>query len=133
MAKISGAGWTTLSLDSAVPSLTDIKNDVTNLQFATPRGVFDWTGVDKSAIERGLGLADFSGTLNGIFNVSASHGVLKTVSSSSVVRTLSLAHASQTLSNEVIVSDYQISRGQDANLTWSAPFSLADGTVPTWS
>jgi hypothetical protein len=35
-----------------------IKNDITNWQMATPRGVQDITGVDKSANERLLLLAD---------------------------------------------------------------------------
>jgi hypothetical protein len=136
MAKISGLAWTTLSLDDAGGTARDIRNDITNFNFATPRAVQDVTGVDKSAFERLLLLADFSGQLNGVFNPTAttsSHAVLKTVSSSTVLRTLSLAIASQTLAGEVIVSDYQISRGQDGSLTWTAPFSLADGAVPTWS
>jgi hypothetical protein len=135
MAKQSGIGWTTLSVDDSGGTPRDIRNDVTNFSFATPRGVQDVTGVDKSAIERLLLLADFSGTLNGVFNptANASHSVLKTVPSSSVNRTLSLAIASQTLANEVLLTDYQLSRGQDGSLTWSAPFVLADGAVPTWS
>jgi len=133
MAKTSGVGWTTLSLDNGAASLIDIKNDVTNFNFATPRAVQDVTGVDKSAIERLLLLADFSGTLNGVFNPTVSHLVLRTVSSTSINRTLSLAVASQTLSNEVLVTDYQLSRGQDGALTWASPFSLADGAVPTWA
>src|ERR1044072_3154205 len=58
--KLTGLGWTTLSLDDGAASLQDIKNDVTNFNFAMPRGVQDVTGVDKSAYERLLLLADFS-------------------------------------------------------------------------
>lgn len=135
MAKESGMAWTTLSLDNSSAAAKDIRNDVTNFSFATPRGVQDVTGVDKSAMERLLLLADFSGTLNGVFNDEAdfSHSVLKTVPSSSVERTLALGVSGQTLSNEVLVTDYSLNRGQDASLTWTAPFVLADGTVPTWS
>lgn len=135
MAKESGLAWSTLSLDDSSGTARDIRNDVTNFSFATPRGVQDVTGVDKSAIERLLLLADFSGTLNGVFNDAAnmSHAVLKTVPSSSVARTLSLGVSGQTLNNEVLVTDYALTRGQDGALTWTAPFVLADGTVPTWS
>lgn len=135
MAKESGLGWTTLSLDDSSGSAKDIRNDVTNFQFATPRAVQDVTGVDKQAMERLLLLADFSGQLNGVFNDAAdhAHAVLKTVPSSSVARTLSLGVSGQTLANEVLVTDYNLSRGQDGSLTWTAPFVLADGTVPTWS
>jgi hypothetical protein len=114
----------------------DIRNDITSFNFATPRAVADWTGIDKSAIERGLLLADFTGTLNGIFNPTAttsSHAVLKTVPSSTVLRTVSLAIASQTLANECYFTDYQLNRGADGNLPWTAPFALGDGSVPTWA
>lgn len=134
MAKTSGLAWSELTVDdSGGSSNTDIRGDTTNFSFATPRGVFDWTGVDKSAFERGLGLADFSGTLNGIFNAALSHGVFKTISSSSVARTLALGIASQTLDNNVFLTDYQLNRGADGNLPWTVPFLLADGVVPTWS
>lgn len=135
MAKQNGLGWTTCSLDDSGGTPVAIVNDVTNLQFATPRAVQDVTGIDKSAFERILLLADFSGALNGPFNPAASksHTTLKTVPSSSALRTLSLAVASQTLANEVLVTDYGLTRGTDGSLVWNAPFVLADGTVPTWS
>ncbi len=77
MAKTSGLGWTTASVDDAAAAAQAIKNDFTNLQFATPRGVQDITGIDKSAYERLLLLADFSVTFNGVFNPAAnmSHDV----------------------------------------------------------
>jgi hypothetical protein len=134
--KLTGLGWTTLSLDDGAGSANDIKNDTTNFNFTTPRAVQDVTGVDKFAIERLLLLADFSGTLNGVFNVDSgkSHATLKTVPlSTSPARTLSLGVASQTLANEVLVTDYQVTRDAGGALTWQAPFSLADGTVPAWS
>lgn len=133
MAKQSGLGWTTLSVDTSVPALTDIKNDVTSFEFATPRAVQEVTGVDKSAMERLLLLADFSIDLKGVFNTATSHPVLRTISSTSVVRTVSLAISSQTLSNECLFSDYAIERSDSGELTWEAPAALADGTIPTWA
>lgn len=135
MAKETGLGWTTLSVDDSAGSVQDIKNDVTNFQFATPRGVQDVTGIDKSAFERLLLLADFSITLNGVFNDAAgkSHAVLKTVPSTSVARTTTLVISGQTLANEVLYTDYNLTRAQSGELTWTAPGVLADGTVPTWS
>jgi len=135
MAKESGLGWTTLSVDDSAGTVQAIKNDVTNFNFATPRGVQDVTGVDKSAMERLLLLADFSITLNGVFNdaAGASHAVLKTVPSTSVNRTTTLTVSGQTLAGELLYSDYALTRNQDGSLTWTAPGVLADGTVPTWS
>ena len=135
MAKESGLGWSTLSVDDSSGTARDIRNDITNFQFATPRAVQDVTGVDKSAFERLLLLADFSITLNGVFNdaAKASHAVLKTVPSTSVARTVSLGVSGQTLANECIFSDYNLTRGADGALTWTSTGSLSDGTVPTWS
>lgn len=137
MAKTTGLGATVIVDDSGGTART-ISNDVTNFQFATPRGVQDVTGVDKSAMERLLLLADFSTTLNGVFNAASNqqHDVFKTVPSSSVNRTVTLKPTSGStpaLSNETLFSDYQITRAANGELTWQAPGVLADGTVPTWS
>ena len=135
MAKESGLAITTLSVDDSGGSVCAIKNDITNFQFSTPRAVQDVTGVDKSAMERLLLLADFSITLNGVFNdaASQSHAVFKTVPSTSVARTVSLNISGQTLANEVLFTDYQLTRAADGALTWSAPGVLSDGQVPTWA
>jgi len=91
--------------------------------------------VDKSAMERLLLLADFSITLNGVFNDAAnmSHDVFKTVPSTSVARTVTLTVSGQTLPNEVLFTDYQLKRAANGALTFTAPGVLADGTVPTWA
>lgn len=135
MAKESGLGWTTLSVDDSAGAAKAIKNDVTNFSFATPRGVQDVTGVDKSAMERLLLLADFSIDLNGVFNDAAdlSHAVFKTVPSTSVNRTVTLVVSGQTLANECLFTDYTLTRSASGELTWTAPGVLADGTVPTWA
>lgn len=135
MAKESGLGWSTLSVDGSDTAANDIKNDVTNFEFATPKAVQEVTGVDKSAIERILLLADFSITLNGVFNDAAdkSHETFKDIGSTNVTRTVALTVSGQTLNNECLLTDYQLNRGDDGSLTWSVPGVLADGTVPTWS
>jgi len=123
-------------VDDSGGTARTISNDITNFEFATPRGVQDVTGVDKSAMERLLLLADFSATLNGVFNDEAtlkSHAVFRTVPSTSVARTVTLAHSGQTLAGELLFTDYALNRNADGSLTWSAPGVLADGTVPTWS
>lgn len=135
MAKESGLGWSTLSVDDAAGTPRDIRNDITNLEFATPRATQDVTGIDKSANERLLLLADFSATLNGVFNdaANASHSVFKTIPSTSVPRTMSIGVSGQTLVNEVLLTDYPLTRSDSGELTWAVPAVLADGTVPAWS
>jgi hypothetical protein len=135
MAKENGLGWTTLSVDDSGGAVKTIKNDITSLDFATPREVQEVTGVDKSAMERLLLLADFSIDLNGVFNdaTGQAHDVFKTVPSTSVARTVTLTVSGDTLANECLFTDYALSRGEKGELTWKAPGVLADGTVPTWA
>jgi hypothetical protein len=135
MAKESGLAWTTLSVDDSGGTARDIRNDITSLEFATPRAAQEITGIDKSAMERLLLLADFTITLNGVFNdaANASHAVFKTVPSTSVARTVSINVSGQTLANECLFTDYPLTRADSGELTWAVPGSLSDGTVPTWS
>lgn len=134
MAKESGLGFS-VAVDDAAGSAKTISNDITNLQFATPRAVQDVTGIDKSAMERLLLLADASVTLNGVFNDAAnmSHAVLKTISSTTVARTVTLGISGQSLPMEMYGTDYNLTRSQSGELTWQSPFVLQDGTVPTWA
>ncbi len=139
MAKASGIGWTALTVDdSGGASNTDIRNDVTNLQFATPRAVTDVTGIDKIAIERLLLLADMSVTLNGQWNTDGAHSVFKTVPSTTAKRTTVLTVNGATLrggagpGTEIWYTDYSITRAAGGDLNWSAPGVLSDGAVPTW-
>lgn len=134
MAKVSGLGFSSVAVDLANGTTpTEIKNDVNNLQWSTPRGVQDITGVDKSAYERLLLLADFSVTLNGIFNLGLSHTVFSTIVSGTTDRTTTLTVASATMTAETLYTDYQITRAASGELTWSAPGVLSGGTAPAWT
>ena len=134
MAKESGLGMT-VAIDDSSGSARTISNDITNLDWATPRNVQDITGLDKSAIERLLLLADFSVTLNGVFNDASnqSHDVFKTVPSTSVARTTTITISGKVLACEAFYSDYALSRSSSGELTWSAPGALSGGAVPTWA
>lgn len=134
MAKESGLGMA-LTVDDSGGTPRAISNDVTSVEIATPRTVQDVTGIDKSAIERILLLADASITLTVVFNDAANlgHAVFKTVSSTSVARTTTLTHSGQSLACEMLYTDYPLQRQQSGELTAAVPGVLADGTVPTWS
>lgn len=134
MAKVTGLGWTTLSVDDASGTLRDIRNDLTNVEFSTPYNVQEITGIDKSAMERLLLLADFTGTLNSVFNPGATTTMHAVFSGDlRVVRTLSIVVSGKTLPNEVLFTDYNLTRAASGEFTAQHPFSLADGTTPTWS
>lgn len=138
MAKSTGI-TTTFSVDDAGGVLRNISNDVLSFNISTPRGVFDVTGLDKSAIERLLGLSDGQVTITMAFNPTATtgqHAVFRTAPSSSVARTVTIVINSTptaTLSMEMVISEYVVPRGQDGNIQPTATLQLADGTVPTWS
>jgi hypothetical protein len=135
MAKETGLGWTTFSLDDGGGTLRAIINDITDISFSTPRAVFDVTGLDKSGFERLLGLADFSCDANGVFSdvgATSAHTVCSTASSTSVERDLSMAVSGQTLAVKVFLTDLAYTRGADGALTFSAPMVGTGGAVPTW-
>lgn len=135
MAIESGLGWTTFSVDNAAGALKALRTMTFSLNFATPRGIWDVTTLEKNAYAREQLLADFTCEPSGGFDDQADgpHAVLSTCSSSNVKRTCTLVVSGQTLSNEVIITDYQLSRPQSGEFTWTAPLVLSDGTVPTWS
>lgn len=103
----------------------------------------DTTGIDKSAIERLLLLADYSLQLNGVFDTAANgaHAVFSTVPSSSVNRAVLLTTNGKSLNmgssgagnGAVIFTDYKITRNANGELLWEAPGVGSTGTVPTWS
>jgi len=136
MAKETGLAITTLSVDDSGGTARAIINDITDFAVSTPRPEQLVTGIDKSAEERLLLLADYSISLNGVFNDAASvsaHAVFSTVPSTSVARTVTLAVSGQSLPAEMLFTDYNLTRGTDGSLVWTAPGVLADGTVPTWA
>lgn len=135
MAKSSGLGQTTLSVDDATNTQQAIKNDFTNWQLATPRTVQDITGVDKSAKESLLLLADCTMTGNGVFNPAAnmSHAVFSTIPSTTVPRLVTVVINGKTLAPTLNLTDYALARPATGELTWSVPGMLSNGVVPTWS
>lgn len=125
-----------VAIDDAGGTARTLSAVINSLQFATPRGVQDITGMSMSAIARQLLLADFNCTVAlAAFDDAANstHAVFKTVSSTSVARTTTLSLSGQSLAPEVLYTDYQLNRGADGSITASVPGVLADGVVPTWS
>lgn len=137
MAKTSGLG-AAITLADASSSVQTITNDVTEFSMATPRAVQDVTGVDKSAHERLLLLADATFSLKGVFNpaVNMSHAVLSSMSSTSVERAAQVTPTASEypfLGANVYVTSYDHARSATGELTWSSELALADGAVPTWT
>ena len=135
MAKESGIGMTA-SIDDGTGAAQVITNDITNLNINLPRASYDTTGIDKSAPERLLGLADLSLALNGVFNDAAnlSHAVFKTVPSQAAeqTRAVSIAISGQTFTAETTPQNYDLSRAADGAFTWAVTLVNADGNIPAW-
>lgn len=133
MAKETGLGWTRLDVDDDTSSARDIRNDVTNFDFATPMNTQEVTGVDKYAMERLGLLMDFSGTLNGVFNpaTNRAHAVLS--GNLRIPRDMGFTISGQILNNVVLITDYAQTRAAGGELTFQSPFSLQDGTEPNWT
>ena len=134
MSKESGLGMSVI-IDDSGGSARTLSNDITSIDISTPREESDITGLDKSAHERLLLLADFSVSISGVFNDAAnmSHAVFSTVPSTSVARTTTLTISGQVLAGELFYTDYALGRSSSGELTWSAPGALAGGAVPTWA
>lgn len=133
MAKETGLGWTTLNVDDDGGVARDLRAPTTNFDFATPMNTQEVTGVDKYAMERLGLLKDFTGNLNGVFDPAANsaHSVLS--GNLRVPRTMGLVISSQSLVNEVLLTDYALTRAAGGEFTWQTPFSLQNGTEPDWT
>jgi hypothetical protein len=129
-----------ITVQDASSSAQTITDDVTNYQWSSPRATQDVTGVDQYANQTLLLLADYSVTLNGVFNTASdmSHEVFSTVTSTSVLRAVSISPIGTTsgypyLPVNCMLTDYQITRANTGELTWQVPGQLGDGNVPTWT
>lgn len=138
MSKVSGLG-ALVSVADAGGTARAISNDVTDFTLNTPRAVDDITGVDKSAHERLLLLADVSVSLKGVFNSAAnmSHAVFSTVPSTAVERAVSIAptadNTTPILDFNALFSSYDLTRAADGKLNWAAKGDLSDGALPVWN
>lgn len=132
MAKESGLGMS-ISVDDSGGVLRDISNDIGNASWNTPQGLIEITGVDKSAVERMIGLSDGKVQLTGnAFNdaANASFDVFKTRTGT---RTVTMALSGQTLSMEMLIEDVNWQRDEAGKFFPTIALALQSGTVPVWT
>ena len=136
MAKQTGLG-DYLAVDDSGGSARDISNDIGDYGINISQELIETTGLDKSARERITGMSDGDVTLTGFFNAASnkSHDVFKTRTGT---RTFDLRIGGNTSSNpkltmEMLVANYNITRGSGGELNWTATLNLQSGTVPAWS
>jgi len=136
MAKSSGLGWTTLSIDDVGGTPVVLKNDFNSVQFGTPLAVQEVTGLDSFAIERITLLGDMSFTGNGAAMnpaSSKSHTTLANQTDRRTNRTVTIVVNGKTLAAEMLFTDFSYNRGADGSLPFTAPAVLADGNIPAWT
>ncbi len=135
MAKQSGLA-DLVTVDDSGGTARDISADVTDYALPQPVNLQDITGLTALAQERLSLREDGAMTLNGIFNPASnlSHDVFKTRTGN---RTVQLEIGGSTsgfprLIMEMLVENYNLTRGGDGSLVWTATLQLQSGTVPTW-
>lgn len=133
MAKETGLGQTTLSLDDDGGNPQDIRNDVTNWDLSTPMNLQEVTGVDKYAMERLGLLKDASGNLNGVFNPASNRAHQVLSGNLRVPRTLTHVISTASMALEVLISDYSVTRAAGGEFTYQSPYSLQNGAEPDWT
>ena len=132
MAKESGIGMT-MNVDGSDGNADTITDDVTNASLSTTRNLQDVSGLADTAVERLQLIGDGSVQLNGVFNDGLSHSTFKDIATHVSSRTVAAAHSGQTLTEETFFTAYDLTRGQDGSLVWSAPGQLANSTSFGWS
>lgn len=135
MAKLNGLGLTTFQVADSAATPRDIRNDIGDFAISTPRAVQDVTGLDVSANERILLLADYSLSISAFFNPTANraHDVFKTVPSTSVGRLVTILMGGVTLAATLLFTDYNITRAAGGAVTAKCPGVLSSGVVPLWA
>ena len=136
MAKESGLGWTSYSIDSSDTTPRDIVNDIVASDWDHPRETIDSTGLDKSSHERLIGLGDFTVNITAKFNDAAnpsSFGVFNNIASTDVTRTVVPVISGQTLTNECFLTSAALARATDGDFQFSLVGVLNNGTDATWS
>lgn len=137
MAKESGIGMT-VTIDESDGNARDISSDITSAGINTSQGLQDITGLGSAAMERLGLLRDGELALTGVFDDGSNlaHEVFKdyyTPVSGTFGRTVSVAISGQTWSAEMVIENYNLSRGSDGSLTWTATLRVCNGTTPSWS
>lgn len=134
MAKTTGVGITTFSIDDAGGTPRAIRNDIGAFGISMPRAVQDVTGLDNAGMDRLLLLADVALDLDVFFNPAANqaHDVFKTVISTDVARTVSIGFGGVTFAPEIKFTDYNITRDNGGAITIKCPGVLTGGAVPAW-
>jgi hypothetical protein len=131
MSKFTGLGMA-LTVDDSSGAGVIISEDVASVTQNTTNGEQDVTGLSQSAIERLSLLEDTDLTINGSgFPSSTTRAVFTNRANE---RTVVIQYPDLVeFTFEGRVYSYNLVRGQDGGVTWTANIKQADGAVGVWS
>lgn len=131
MTKYAGLAMT-YTLDNSAGSGVAITNDVGNITLNTTKGEQNVTGLDKSAMERLQLLEDSDVSFGG--NGFPSSTTMAVFTNLDNARTLVIGYPNSTTATvEIMLFTFNITRGQDGGVTWTANGKLCNGTKLGWS
>ena len=132
MAKQTGLG-DYLAVDDSGGTARDISDNVVSYDANLVQNLIEATSLSKSTVERIPGINDGTFPISGVadFASNKSHDVFKTRTG---VRTFDLRIGGNTSSNprlqvECRVASYNLSRGADGALNWTAELMVSDGAA----
>jgi hypothetical protein len=136
MAKQTGLG-DYIAVDDSGGTARDISNDVSSLSIGNSQNLLEVTALDKSAVERLVGLSDGTVSMSGTSDFASNkvHAVLaegRTATRTFDYRIGGNSSTNPRLQMEMVIGSYNFDRGTDGSATWSAELSLQSGTVPDW-
>ena len=134
MAKQTGLGATCAISDANGVSQT-FSTDVRSFTINSSRAQIDVTGIDKSFFERLPGLGDYSIDIEGSFNNAGTATAVQALSTmGTALRAFSLVlGVAGTVAGTAALSNWNVSRAQGGDLTYSATLNCANGTALVWS
>lgn len=133
MAKITGLNMT-LTVEDSGGMARDISEDVMSFNIVQNRALIDVTGLDKEAFERLGGLKDVELSLTGAFDPGSNkqHDVFSDMDEPREF-VITWPGTAATFTLTAVIESYNVSRGNDGALTWTATARQADGTTGQWS
>jgi hypothetical protein len=99
------------------------------------RAQIDVTGIDKQFMERLPGLGDYSIDLSGVYDGAGTATAIQTFASmGTALRAFTIAVGPVgTAVGTAALATFNVSRGGDGALSWTATLNCANGTAMAWS
>jgi hypothetical protein len=123
MAKVSGIA-TSFSIDNAAGSPVTFSSEVGTCNVNTSRAQQDVTGLDKDGTERIELRGDVSVEFTGFWDPAV---VIPVFGDLTGERDLVVTYPGATATAKVVISAFNVTRGQDGSLGWTASAAQSDG------